>query len=289
MNTFDAATHQYSAEGRRLPSVTGILRDCGLTGKFEFRDPIHAFRGTAVHEGAALIIAGGEPKLAPLPDKIEGMSAERYAEYAQVHSEIPGYWEAVRRAKAQIRFEGAIHECRLIDPVAGFAGTFDLGAWSATWKEQLWDIKSGTYPPMTVVQICAYEDLARNGVPLDPNHPGLDWLQAIVRSGKEFERCGLRLEKTGRFTAYYETTKNEPYSLPKWMAAWKSCLFLHRYVPDHRYTEDDGINPPRRKSRLSDLKWVADAIQQNLKEPVKSAAMRAGENLYNLRSSYGLL
>lgn len=281
--SFHPGLHEYRAGDRVLPSVTGILRACGLTGSFEFRDRIHAFRGTAVHAGSAMIISGDNeyPSLHPLP-----ASHAHDADYVRVHREIPGYFEACRAAKAAIKFTGTIYECPFIDPVRGYGGTLDFCAW-VEGRDQLWDIKSGTFPVMTVVQLCAYEDAARRGLPVNPDHPGLEWLLALVNSGRPIERCGLRLEKTGRFTAFYETPKGESYQLPKWMSAWRSALLLYTAIPDHLYVETAPDGTPVRKSRLSDLNWVAERAR-SLPSPTYDAAMRAGENIFNLRQQYGL-
>jgi len=280
---FDPELHAYYADSVRFKSVTTILRDCGLSGQYRFDDPIHSYRGLAVHSGAAILIAGGKPRLDPLQPP-----HDKQENYIRVHADIPFYWEAVREAKAAIGFTGAIHECRWIDPVNQFAGTFDMGAYARNGAEQLWEFKSGTFPVLTVIQLCAYEELARKGQPIDPQHPGLPWLQELVRSGRPFERCGLRVEKTGRYTAYYECPKGRPYSDPMWMTAWRSCLFLHRNVPAHEVTEYDAWGHPHRHSRLSDMKWLMGAIAQ-LPEPVHGRAMRAAENVFNLREAYALL
>ncbi len=281
--SFHPGTHTYQADERILPSVTGILRAVGLTSQFEFRDRIHAFRGTVVHEGAALILEGKRPTLDPLPP-----SHAKLPDYIKVHGEIEGYWDAMRAAQEAIKFAGCISEARFIDPVRGYAGTFDFGAYSNNGKEQLWDIKSGLMPDMTVVQVCAYEDLARRGLPIEPEHPGMPWLLELVKSGRPLERCALRLEKTGRFTAYYECKKGRSFNDPMFMSAWRSALALYTLVPGHLYTETtpDGVVVGR--SHLSDLHWVAERVR-SLPSPTYDSAMRAGENLWNLRSQYGLL
>lgn len=284
--SFTQEDHSYRCDGIRLPSVTQILRDCGLSGNYNFLDPIHAFRGLAVHEGAHLIISGVTqyPTLEPLQPPFDKMP-----DYVRVHGEIGGYWDAVRAAHAAIGFTGVIHECRLIDPRAGYAGTFDMGAISRSEKEQLWDFKSGTMPIMTVVQICAYEQLARFGEPIDPEHPGIEWLRNLVQAGQPFERCALRLEKTGRFTSYFECHKGRSYSDPMWMDVWKSALYLHVHVPRHAYVDSDQYGRPIKRSMLSNLKWVNEAIRENLREPELSRALRAGDNIFNVREAYGLL
>lgn len=283
--SFTPEKHTYAVDGHPLPSVTGILKACGLTGSFEFTDRIHAFRGTAVHEGAAHIISGfnEHPTLEPLRPP-----HSTYSDYIRVHGEVPGYWEACRAAKAMIKFTGCIYEARFIDPVRRYAGTFDFGAYVGG-TDQLWDIKSGVYPIMTVVQICAYEDIARRGLPIDPEHAGLPWLLDLVKSGRPIERCGLRLEKTGRFTAYYECPKGRSYRDAMWMSAWRSALCLYTTVPDHHYVFTDDMGHHHKRSHLSDMKWVAQQIKQRLNGLDYDRCQRAGENIWNLRSQYNLL
>ncbi len=282
--SFEPNTHTYRAGSTVVPSVTGILRAVGLTSGFEFRDRIHSYRGLAVHEGSALILEGKRPHLAPLPP-----SHAALPDYVKVHSEIEGYWDAMRAAQGAIKFAGCISEARFVDPSRGYAGTFDFGAYSNNGKEQLWDIKSGLMPEMTVVQVCAYEDLARRGLPIDPEHPGMPWLLELVKSGRPLERCALRLEKTGRFTAFYECKKGIPYSDARWLSAWRSALCLFTLVPDHAYTETTPDGTVLKKSRLSDMGWVAGQIKASLKGAAYTTCMKAGENLWNLRSAYNLL
>lgn len=281
---FDSEQHVYLVDGRPVPSVTGVLRACGLTTQFEFRDKIHAFRGTCVHQGSAIVIAGGTPVLAPLQHP-----HDKRADYVQVHSEIPGYLEAMRSAKDAIGFQGAIYECPFVDIERGYAGTFDFGAYAK--GHQLWDIKSGTYPVMTIVQLCAYEDLIRRGQPVNPDHPGLPWLLDLVKSVAPMERCGLRLEKTGKFTAYYECPKGRSYQDAIWPAAWRSALFLFQVIPaaDREFAYQDSLGYVHKGSRLLDMKWVANWVKQNLTGHQYDVAMRAGSNLYNIREAYNLL
>jgi hypothetical protein len=281
--SFNPIPHIYAVDGRPQPSVTGIMRACGLSGTYEFRDRIHAFRGSIVHDASSIIIAGGDPVLGPLKPPYDS-----YPDYVKVHAEIPGYLDAIRKAHSMIGFSGAIYECGMIDVLAGYGGRFDFLAWSSRKKNQIWDIKSGTYPVMTIVQMCAYEDLMRRGLPIDEDHPGLDWMKERVTSGEPFERCGLRLEKTGKFTAYYECPRGRSYQDPMWMAAWRSCLFLYKNVPEHLYMEADDLGRDHQKSRLSDLKWVSEAIKE-LRDPLYSTAKRAGENIWHLRETYNLL
>lgn len=283
MISFDAATHTYAVNGDPKGSVTWIMRCCGLSGSYEFMDPIHKFRGSSVHAGSALLIDGTEPHLHPLQPP-----HSNDPKYRQVHTDIPMYWEACRTAKVAIGFTGCLYECPFVDPVRGYGGTPDFLAYTGK-RDQLWDLKSGTFPVMTVVQLCGYEDLARCGKPVNPAHPGLGWLLSLVNSGRPIERCGLRLEKTGRFTAYYECPKGRSYQDPMWMSAWRSALCLYTTVPDHQYVETAPDGVVLKKSHLSDMSWVAERIKTSLKGAAYDSAMRAGSNLFNLRQAYNLL
>lgn len=288
---FHQEGHAYLADGVKMPrSVTKVLKDTGLGGTYKFKNPIHGFRGTTCHEAGAMIISGLHeyPTVEPLLDKIPGVSADRYQEYVKVHSELPGYFEAIRRAKAAIKMVGTVYECGFIKVSDGLGGKLDFCAWAPS-TNQIWDIKSGTWPVLTVVQICGYEYIAARGLPIDPDHPGLDWLLDVVKSGSPFERCGLQIEKTGKFTAHYQTRLGESFNSPKWMTVWKSALALHKLVPDHEYVIQDGSGGYERDSRLSDSKWLSEQIKERLTGPVYDACMRAGENIFLVRQQYGLL
>lgn len=284
--------HEYRADGQKMGGVTTILRAVGLSGKFEFRNPIHSLRGRAVHEAAAIVVAGGKAVIHPLPppDKFAVMfPGKKYEDYVQVHAELPGYVEAVYRAKEALKFIGCIYECRFIDVPSRLGGTLDCMAYARMLMEQLWDWKSGSYPHMTIVQMCGYEHLARSGQPIDPEHPGLPWLKDLVQSGRKFERCGLRIEKTGRFTAYFECPKGRSYNDPLWMNVWRSALFLYNNVPEHEYVEQDDMGHVYKKSHLSDSKWIVEQAREKLKGPVLDLVLRAGENVWTIRERYGLL
>lgn len=283
--------HAYVADGQKMPrSVTKVIRDVGLSGVYEFRNPIHGYRGTACHDAAAMIISGLHeyPTMEPLSASI--LRRPDAAHYIQVHADMEGYFEAIRRAKAAIRFVGTIYECGFISVRDGLGGKLDFCAWShGSDMDQFWDLKSGTMPSMLPVQLCGYEYLSKFGLSIDPQHAGLDWLMDVVNGGRPFERCGLLIEKTGRFTAFYETKKGDPFSLPKWMTLWKSALLIHKMVPDHEYLTDDGNGGYHKVSRLSDTKWLAEQIKERLTGPVYDACMRAGENIFIVRQQYGLL
>lgn len=283
---FSPEAHKYLIDGQSVPSVTTILRDLGLSGNYRFAGRIHAYRGSMVHQMCALLDAGA--RLENIRITLEP-PWDKDPEYVKVAGEIPGYCEAFLKAKRLLRFQGTIYECPMICASERWAGTADFLAYIVKEDtEPLVDIKSGTYPPMTIIQIAAYEDLARRGQPVNPQHPGLDWVQNLIARRPVLDRMGLQLDKGGEFRAHFESSKGHHYSNPMWMTAWRSALYLHRFVPAHQYIENDDQGRPVRQSWLSDMTWTADAIKQ-LSGKVYDQAMRAGDNIFNLRQQYKLL
>lgn len=102
---FDESTHTYTLGGRRLPSVTTILRAEGFIDSTWFTEYARD-RGTKVHQAIALFDAGEldegllDPVLAP-------------------------YLDAWRRflSDAQVTIDAS--EVQLASPIYGFAGTID--------------------------------------------------------------------------------------------------------------------------------------------------------------------
>lgn len=283
---FNANDHKYLIDGQAVPSVTTILRDVGLSGSYRFSGRIHAYRGSMVHEMCALLDAGA--RLRDIRITLEP-PWDKDPEYVKVAGEIPGYCEAFLKAKSLLKFQGTIYECPMICVSERWGGMPDLFAYIIKeTTEPICDIKSGGFPVMTVVQMCGYEDLARRGQALNPVHPGLEWLTDLVTRRPAMDRFGLQLDKSGEFRAHWETAKAEHYSLPKWMTAWRSALYLHRFVPGHQYVENDELGRPIRQSWLSDVNWTAEAIKQ-LSGKVYDNCARAGDNVFNLRQQYRLL
>lgn len=213
--SFNPATHVYAAGSRVLPSVTEILRAVGIYDSYHFATRIHAFRGSAVHAGAAIIDMGGEPHL--------GYQRNGNAEVARVASEIPMYWDAYRSFKARTGFQGRIWECPMANSSAGYAGTFDAVGEIGD-EVVLLDLKSGTLPDMVPVQLWAYADLIERGTPINPDHPGLPWLREVVKSKRPIRKMAVRLERDGKDTLFSRCPKNVAYDDPMWASAWRSVL-----------------------------------------------------------------
>jgi hypothetical protein len=219
--SFSAEEHEYRMDGRRVPSVTEVLRLAGLYDSYEFTASIHKFRGGSVHHGCALLDMGGSPSIELTPGYAKN------PEYVQVAKDIEeGYWPAFVAWKKATGFQGYIWECPFIDPVLGYGGTEDV---IGLCNGEVWmpDLKSGGLPSMVCCQTSAYELLLRKGQPTNPDHPGLDWLiEEVLKPGREIKKKGVQLEKTGRWTMVSETSKGDPFDSPKWANLFRSALNL---------------------------------------------------------------
>lgn len=102
MNTFDAVTHTYTINGRRVPSVTQVLGDL-IPGWMA--DPWYLERGTQVHAAAAFIAKGIEFDADP---------------------QIAGQVAALRRFFAEVKPGVLGVEGRVYSDELQYAGTFDL-------------------------------------------------------------------------------------------------------------------------------------------------------------------
>lgn len=121
---FDEATHTYTVDGKRLPSVTEVARFCAYDYKSAqpWLAEAAARRGTAVHEACALIDYGEEPEETP---------------------EISGYLTAYRRFLKDYRPDWKLIEYPMGDLTIGYAGTLDRFGILSNGLLVLLDIKTG--------------------------------------------------------------------------------------------------------------------------------------------------
>lgn len=218
---FSAEKHEYYLDGRRVPSVTGIQRISGLVSAYSFDDPLHSFRGHAVHSGCALLDQGGDPWFG-----VEGMDQRnpRYSEYVQVAHDINhGYLPAYRKFRERTGFQGFTYELGMIHPTLQFGGTLDV---CGECGDEIWlvDLKSGILPDLVPVQLAAYHMLIREGLPIDPEHPGLGWLKEVVKSGRKILRKAVRLEKDGTDTLFSFTSKRDHYDSRMFDVSWAGAI-----------------------------------------------------------------
>lgn len=137
---FDSATHTYTLDGVRLPSVTEVTRFCAYDYKSDrpWLAEAAARRGTAVHEACALIDYGEEPEETP---------------------EIAGYLKAYRRFLADYKPDWELIEHPMGSLDAGYAGTLDrFGILNG--GHAILDIKTGQlHNASLTAQLTAYANL----------------------------------------------------------------------------------------------------------------------------------
>lgn len=138
--TFDEAAHEYRVGGRRLPSVTEIIRTVkGLIDDRWFNEEARA-RGTALHAAIhyhnedALDLDTLDPRVRP-------------------------YFMAYLKFVGETGFEPLHCEEHMAHPEYHYAGTFDcIGILNGA--AGLPDFKSGGWSPWMDLQLAAYEELA---------------------------------------------------------------------------------------------------------------------------------
>ncbi len=159
---FDEAEHRYTLEGRTLPSVTGILDECGIVDKSFYTDSAR-IRGTFVHKAIALDCRGG-------------------VDPATIDSIIKPYFEAWLKFKAQVKPLILGSEIRVLNRLLGYAGTLDLLI-KIPPSPTVWlvDIKSGGLANWTAIQLAGYF-LAENDLKIKPG-----------------ARAGLQLKDDGNY------------------------------------------------------------------------------------------
>lgn len=138
---FEPVEHVYHYAGRRLPSVTEILKDVGLidvSGPW-FTDEART-RGTYVHRAIELFAAGR-------------------LDESSVHESLVPYFTAFQRWLVDERIEVLGTEERVFDTTLGYAGTLDIrGMRQVAGRTHLIvaDVKTGAMPPSVAVQLAAY-------------------------------------------------------------------------------------------------------------------------------------
>lgn len=135
--TFDEKLHLYRLDGAVLPSVTGILTDCGFISP-EFYTEEAKIRGTRVH------------LLCQFLDEND------YDPAQAAKFEVAGYVESWRKLKEKLRIEMVDIERRLYHPLYRFAGTVDRLAY-VNGHLSVVDIKTGAHEGWHNFQTGGYE------------------------------------------------------------------------------------------------------------------------------------
>jgi hypothetical protein len=170
---FDEATHTYTADGVRWPSVTEVLRSSGLA--FAYPEGDYAERGTWVHYACRLINLG-----LSVSDAIEC---------------LPDCWQAKCRpyiigyGKFMLDVQPVIlaTETRLWAPDLRCAGQEDVRLVIGPRTGCL-DIKTGTMPKTVGLQTAAYDRLRHGNIPVASDVGRSRWsLQLTTRGGGDYK------------------------------------------------------------------------------------------------------
>ena len=190
---FDEDRHEYSVDGKIVPSVTHIIRflacDVAAGANASMRDAA-AERGSRIHEACTAYDIDGED--ADVDGDIVGY-VRAYADFLRDYS-----------IKTWLSFEKPL--CSL--GVRQFAGTIDRFG-MIDGKGTLVDIKTGSKlnMPMHRAQLCGYDILlSDNGFSVD-------------------RRAILHLRKDGKYTFHIV-----PQSDPEAMSAFIACCKIHKYL-----------------------------------------------------------
>jgi len=133
----DPVAHRYWVGPRELLAVTQVLRAAGLVEATWWTEASRT-RGTAVHQATAALDREG--RLMDLPPNLEPYIAA----YAAFRAAARPVWHGVEEARG--------------DLALGYAGTIDR--WGTVNGEPVVvDLKTGTIPPWTSLQLVAYARL----------------------------------------------------------------------------------------------------------------------------------
>lgn len=177
---FDEATHTYSLDGKKLPSVTEI---CGLLNNWGDINPAilmqAARRGTVVHEYCELVDYGVDE------DGIE------------VEPELAGYVIAYMRFLRDYRPLWEMVEQKVYSDQFGFAGTLDRYG-TIDGKPVLLDIKTSSsvnklQKIIWACQLSAYQLL-------------------LAKEGEEVKRWNLVLKKDGKYQIVDASESEKKYA-----------------------------------------------------------------------------
>lgn len=162
---FDEATHTYTIEGKKVPSVTEILAPLHRTYSKVNPSVLEyaANRGKAVHEALELM---------------------DYGEEAEVSPEIAGYINAYEDWKAVYRPQWTFVEAMCAGLMGNFAGTVDrFGMLLGNSRPAVVDIKTSNPSKEALVSVCCQTAAYAMAI------HGLTWAQ--------YDRYGLFLKPDG--------------------------------------------------------------------------------------------
>ena len=197
---FDAETHIYMADGRRLPNVTGVLQE--VFGTRLWWNEWHAGRGIAVHKAVEIIAKGGTIDPSTLDERIAGRVAG-FELFLREHPTVEIVWS----------------ELRMMHATRFFAGTADLGL-DNRGKPIVADIKGTIEALTTYPQLGGYSLLWQSTFPM-VRPPAEAWGIELTDDGK----YKLKIGKRGGRHADFDLTEAEQ--------AWLSILATYNWKKKH--------------------------------------------------------
>ena len=135
---FNEEDHSYWIGERRIPSVTGILRDAGLLNYHGSAD-YYMERGTFVHRATEMIDKGT-------------------LDWDSLDSTLRPYCEAYQKFINDVKPSIILSEKPLYHAGYGFAGTPDR-AIRINERTSVIDFSTGNPPPAKKIQVAAYQEL----------------------------------------------------------------------------------------------------------------------------------
>jgi hypothetical protein len=204
---FEPVAHTYHWEGRRLPSVSEVMRFGGLTHAKWFTDAARA-RGQYVHQGIVLWHVG-ELDVAAIEPAYRGY--------------FEAYWRWINRHQPDVRHM----ECRVANALKGVAGTADQVIFGEiigverpvmSWDIAPWtclDIKTGGVPRSVGPQTALY---------------GEEIADALVQPYVHRAVLNLRADGTYKFNWLEDMSDHDVFS-------W--ALGLYHWSGGHRDSDDE--------------------------------------------------
>lgn len=132
---FDAEKHEYSLDGARLPHVTGVLEEMGLTPRYPAGP--YRVRGHRVHQATVLFDSG---------------ELDQY----DIGADLMPYVQRYKILVAELNPTYQLTEEALYHPTLCYAGTVDRAGMLFSKYRFIGDIKTGETGPETGLQTAAY-------------------------------------------------------------------------------------------------------------------------------------
>lgn len=142
---FDPQAHAYYRQGRRIGSVTDVLKAVGIIDQNEMWVTEHEmWKGTCIHKGVELLNKGTLDW-----DTVDD-------------TEIMPYLQSYEKFIQSTGFKARRIEYALVDIVLGIAGRLDIEGLFPSGQPAVIDVKTGTVKPFTRIQLSGYDYLLQS-------------------------------------------------------------------------------------------------------------------------------